>query len=386
MPTRFEFATATRILFGPGVRRELPSIARSLGSRALVVGGQSSDRVDAAVEALAGAGVRSVRWSVRGEPTVDEIRAGTDLLRTAGSHVVVAIGGGSTLDAGKALAALATNPGEPFDYLEVVGRGLPLEKPSLPFIAVPTTAGSGAEVTRNAVLKSERDRVKVSLRSALMLPRVALVDPELTLTLPAPVTAATGLDALAQLIEPYLSIKASPLIDPLCLDGIARVVRSLVPAFQDGTNLPARIDMSMASLFGGLALANAGLGAVHGFAGPIGGRFPAPHGAVCAALLPHVFRANHSALEARDPSGQGVWRLRRVAQVLTRRTEATPADAAAYLEDLLRQLAVPRLGAYGVTAADVPALVAQSRQSSSMRGNPIELTEAELTKVLTAAI
>jgi alcohol dehydrogenase class IV len=386
VPTRFEFATATRILFGLGVRRELPSIARSIGSRALVVGGQSSDRVDTAVDALAAAGVRSVRWSVRGEPSVEEIRAGTTLLRTAGSDMVIAVGGGSALDAGKALAALAANPGEALDYLEVIGRGFPLEKPSLPFIAVPTTAGSGAEVTRNAVLKSEPHRVKVSLRSALMLPRVALVDPELTLTLPAQATAATGLDALAQLIEPYLSSKASPLIDPLCLDGIARVARSLVPAFQDGSNLPARIDMSMASLFGGLALANAGLGAVHGFAGPIGGRFAAPHGAVCAALLPHVCRVNVAALQARDPTGPGLQRLRRVAQVLTRRGDAVPAHAVEYLEALQGQLGIPRLGAYGITMADVPALVGQSRQSSSMRGNPIELTEEELTRVLTAAI
>ncbi len=383
---RFEFATAARVVFGAGTRRELPSIARSLGRRALVVVGHSPARSEPLVLELVEAGVSCVRWSVAGEPTVEQVLTGAELARGDGCELVVAAGGGSVIDAGKAVAALAANPGDPFDYLEVVGQGRPLEHASLPFIAVPTTAGSGAEVTRNAVLTCPDQRVKASLRSALMLPRVALIDPELTLGLPAPVTAATGLDALAQLIEPYVSVRASPFIDALCLDGIARVSRALPIAFRDGSNLAAREEMAFAALLGGMALANAGLGAVHGFAGPIGGTLPAPHGAVCAALLPHVVRANVAALTAREPSNPILGRFDTIGRVLTGRSTASAVDAVEHLEHLRSDLGVPRLRQWGVVESHVPALVAQARRSSSMRGNPIELTGEELTEILAAAM
>jgi alcohol dehydrogenase class IV len=340
LPT-FEFATATRILFGAGVRRELATIAASLGRRALVVSGPSVDRVAPLAASLASSGLRIVPWTVAGEPTVDEVTAGRDLARANGCDAVIAIGGGSAIDAGKAVAALAANPGEPLDYLEVIGRGRALQRPALPLVAVPTTAGSGAEVTRNAVLTSHDHRVKVSLRSPLMLPSAAVVDPELTHGLPPNVTASTGLDALAQLIEPYLSARSSPLVDPWCLDGIARIARSLPVAVRDGAHAQARADMSFASLLGGLALANAGLGAVHGFAGPIGGRFGAPHGAVCAALLPHVLRVNVGALGAREAVGDRLARADRVAAALTGRTDARAADAVAHLDRLVSALGIP---------------------------------------------
>jgi len=382
---RFEFATATRIVFGAGSRRELPDIARAFGRRALVVSGRSPDRSEPVVASLSEAGVESVRWSVPGEPTVDHVRTGTELARGERCDLVLAIGGGSAIDAGKAVAALAANPDDPFEYLEVIGKGRPLEQESLPFVAVPTTAGSGAEVTRNAVLTSPESGVKVSLRSALMLPRVALVDPELTRDLPASVTAATGMDALSQLIEPYLSSRASPLIDPFCLDGIARIARSLRAAVRDGNDGHAREDMSFASMLGGLALANAALGAVHGLAGPIGGRFPAPHGAVCAALLPYAFRVNLAALAERDPGNPILARFDTVGRVLTGRAGAGAADAVDALERLQADLNIPRLSGYGLTGADVPALVAQARRSSSMRGNPVELSEGDLAEILEAA-
>ena len=230
----FEFATATRILFGAGVRRELAAIAARAGRRALIVSGRSPDRGDRVAATLREKGLSCVTWHVQGEPTIDAVVAGRDLARAERCDLVVSVGGGSVIDAGKAVAALATNSGEPLDYLEVIGNGQPLERAALPFIAVPTTAGSGAEVTRNAVLTSPDRAVKVSLRSPRMLPAAAIVDPELTYDLPPAVTAATGLDALAQLIEPYLSARSSPLIDPWCLDGIGRVARSLPVAVRDG--------------------------------------------------------------------------------------------------------------------------------------------------------
>jgi alcohol dehydrogenase class IV len=383
---RFEFATATRILFGAGVRRELPAIAARAGRRALVVSGRSADRGDRVAAALCEKGLSCVTWRVHGEPTIEAVVAGRDRARAERCDLVVSVGGGSVIDAGKAVAALAANGGDPLDYLEVIGKGQPLERAALPFIAVPTTAGSGAEVTRNAVLTSPDRAVKVSLRSPLMLPAAAIVDPELTYDLPPAITAATGLDALAQLIEPYLSARSSPLIDPWCLDGIGRAARSLSVAVRDGSNAAARSDMAFASLLGGLALANAALGAVHGFAGPIGGRFTAPHGAVCAALLPHVLRVNVAALTSRNPGGDHLARADRVAQLLTGRADARASDGVAHLDAMRRELGIPGLAACGLRAQDVSGLVAQARRSSSMRGNPIELTDQELTDILSSAI
>ena len=273
----FEFATATRIVFGSGKLAEAGSIARGLGQRALLVTGADPARAARLGELLDKAGVEFVTFAVAGEPSVALAVAGAELARTGRCELVIACGGGSVIDAGKAIAALATNLGDPLDFLEVVGRGQPLRAAPLPFIAIPTTAGTGAEVTRNAVLAVPEQRVKVSLRSPLMLPRVALVDPELTLGLPPALTASTGLDALTQLLEPFVSGRANPFTDALCRDGLRRCARSLRRAFHDGQDAAAREDMALASLFGGLALANAGLGAVHGFAGPIGGMFPAPH-------------------------------------------------------------------------------------------------------------
>ncbi len=242
------------------------------------------------------------------------------------ADLVVGMGGGSVIDAAKAIAALLTNPGDPLDYLEVIGRGLPLANACAPMMAIPTTAGTGAEVTRNAVLASPAHRVKVSLRSASMLPDVAIVDPELTLSMPPAVTAATGLDALTQCLEPFVSHLATPLTDGFCREGLARAARSLRRAYHHGSDVAARRDMALASLCGGLALANAKLGAVHGFAGPIGGMFDAPHGAVCARLLPLVMTANVRALEERSPNSPALVRYAEVAKIVTGDADASIAD------------------------------------------------------------
>ena len=279
---QFDFATAGRIIFGRGTARSIPELARSLGKRPLYVTGRR----------LPMHGISEPRFAIEGEPTIETARAGVELYRSERCDSVIGIGGGSAIDTAKAIAALAPNSGDPLDYLEVVGRGLPLQNDPAPVIAVPTTAGTGSEVTRNAVLGVPGSGVKASLRHPKMLPRIAVIDPELTLDLPPAITASTGLDALTQLIEPFVSSRANPMTDVYCREGMSRVAKSLRRAFAHGESIEARTDMSFASLLGGLALANAGLGVVHGFAAAIGGMFVAPHGAVCAALLPHGMRAD----------------------------------------------------------------------------------------------
>ena len=241
-------------------------------------------------------------------------------------------------------------------------------------------------MARNAVLRSPQHRVKVSLRSPLMLPRLALVDPELTHTMPPEVTASTGLDALTQVMEPYVSNKANPLTDALCREGMRRAARSLRRAYEHGDDAAAREDMALVSLFGGLALTNAGLGAVHGFAGPIGGMFPAPHGAVCASLLPHVMTVNVRALQERAPESVALRRYDEIARLLTGNERATAADGVAWVRELCAALRIPPLSAYGMTEADFPALMEKASRASSMRGNPIKLTAEEMEEVLARAL
>jgi alcohol dehydrogenase class IV len=287
----FEFAAPTRIIFGEGRVNEVAKLVATLGSRALVVEGRSA-RAESLVQQLRDQHIATTTLSVAAEPTVALVEQGTAHARRERCDVVVALGGGSVIDTGKAIAALLTNDGPVHDYLEVVGNGRPLTNRAAPFIAIPTTAGPGAEVTRNAVLMAEEARVKVSLRSPLMLPTVALIDPVLTYTLPPAVTASTGLDALTQCIEPFVSPNANPLSDAVAREGIRRAAVALRRAFHDGADVDARRDMAVASVCGGLALANAKLGAVHGFAAPLGGLFPVPHGTACARLLPSVAAIN----------------------------------------------------------------------------------------------
>lgn len=360
----FEFATAGRVVFGRGRLRELPETVREFGRSALVVTSDSARAQRAArpmLHALRAAGIEPVSRLVHGEPTLAAVRGPYPQV-----DVVVAMGGGSVVDAGKAIAALMTNGGDPLDYVEVIGRGQPLRRPPLPFIAVPTTAGTGSEVTRNAVLGSPEHRVKVSLRSPLMLPRVALVDPEVVA-----VTPSCGLDALTQLVEPFVSCKANPLTDALCREGLDRVRRSLHAAIAGDVN--ARGDMALAAMFSGMALANAGLGAVHGFAGPLGGMYPAAHGTLCAALLPAVWEVNERAVRARAADTGLPARFEEVRGII-----GEPAK-------WIRELGVPSLRALGVRREEFPDIVAKARVASSMKGNPVPLTDAELEEILVRA-
>jgi alcohol dehydrogenase class IV len=382
----FEFATATRIIFGAGAAGQAGAAVKPCGQHALVVTGSNPQRAESLLASLSVSGIRSVTFPVAGEPEISTIESGVTFAKSQSCDLVISFGGGSVIDAGKAIAAMMTNEGELLDYLEIIGRGQALKKASAPFIAIPTTAGTGAEVTRNAVLGSPEHKVKVSLRSPQMLPRVAIVDPELTRDLPPALTASTGLDALTQLIEPFVCLRANPMTDSFCIEGIRRAARSLREAVFNGQNKSAREDMALAGLFGGLALANAGLGAVHGFAGPIGGKFPAPHGAVCARLLPHVMAANLHALRTREPHREALARYDFIATLLTGNPHATADAGVDWVRKLVAKLPVSRLGAYGLREEQVAELVGKAQNASSMKANPIVLTPEELAQTLRLAI
>ncbi|MCX6357966.1 MAG: iron-containing alcohol dehydrogenase [Candidatus Aureabacteria bacterium] len=379
---RFEFATATRIIFGPGTLTEASPLAATMGGRACVVTGRSTDRAMSLLEQLHAHGVDTITFAVAGEPTTSLAIEGVRLARGERCDVVIGIGGGSVLDTGKAIAALLTNSGDLTDYLEVVGKGTRLGTDSAPFIAIPTTAGTGAEATSNAVLCSPEHRVKVSMRHPLMLPKVALVDPLLTHSMPPALTASTGLDALTQLVEPFVSPYATPLTDAVCRKGMRRAARSLKRACENGADATAREEMALASLFGGLALSNARLGAVHGFAGPIGGMVPAPHGALCARLLAPVMEANIRALRSRAPHSPALARYDEAAQILTGDPDARADDGVAWAREIVAILRIPSLSSLGVREAQIAGIPATARASSSMKGNPIELTDAELESIL----
>ncbi len=382
----FEFATANRIRFGNGALKDTGDIARSMGKRALVVTGLGGAEPAELYEQLTD---RSIEWldvQVQGEPTIRSVQQGIEAARAFGAEFGIALGGGSVIDTGKAVTAMLNNSGELLDYLEVVGRGQTLKNPAAPLIAIPTTAGTGSEVTRNAVLGVPESKVKVSLRSPLMIPYVALVDPELTLSLPPAVTASTGMDALTQVLEPYVSVRSNPMTDLFCKEGLRRGAHWLVQAYRHGDDLQARQEMSWTSLLGGLALANAGLGAVHGFASVIGGMFHAPHGAICARLLPAVTAANIRALQLRQPGDRALPRYREISSLLTGQEDAGLEEGVQWLVELGEVLEIPPLSAYGMTAADIPVVVEKTLAASSTKANPIVLTPEELVEILEQAL
>jgi alcohol dehydrogenase class IV len=381
---RFEFATAGRIIFGNGVISEIGSNASTLGKRAFVVV-NSLDRSAHLMEILRGLNLVALPFPIEGEPAIPSIVAALQAARKEKCDLVIGMGGGSAMDTGKTLAVLLNNPGELQDYLEVVGKGRVLEKPSLPFIAIPTTAGTGSEVTRNAVISVPEHRIKVSLRSPFMLPRLALIDPELTYSLPPDVTAYTGLDALTQLIEPFVSNSPNLLVDGFCREGIVRVTGSLLKAFKNGQDVLARENMALASMLSGLALANGRLGAVHGMANPIGGVSNAPHGAICARLLPLVMESNLKAIRARVPDSPALVRYDEVARLLTGNDSVKADTGVFFVKELCSQLNIRPLQEYGLRLEDIPELVEQSQKTSSMKGNPVPLANDEIRHLLETA-
>lgn len=378
----FEFATAGRIIFGAGRAADLPAVAGGLGSRILVCTGANPARH---AELLAGLEMPAAVCTVRGEPTIELAREATTLAREQGADVVAAIGGGSVIDVGKAAAMLLGNGGDPLDYLEIVGSGRKITRAAAPCVAVPTTAGTGAEVTANAVLAAPQHRLKASLRSRLMIPQVALVDPLLTASCPPPVTAASGLDALTQCLEPFVSVKANSLTDGLAREGLRRAAQGLRRAYADGNDIGARTDMAVCSLLGGMALANARLGAVHGLAGVVGGTADVPHGAACAALLAPVIEANVRALRSGHPGGPALDRYAEAARLLTGDPAASVEDGVAWIRETVSLLGIPRLGAFGLREQDADEVAAKALRSSSMQGNPVALSTGDLRAILAEA-
>jgi alcohol dehydrogenase class IV len=382
-PAGFEFATAGRIVAGAGRAAELPGLLAGLGSRVLICTGASTAR-NAGL--LASVALPAAVFPVTAEPTVGMARAAVAAAREHGADVVAAIGGGSVIDTGKAVAMLLGNGGDPLDYLEMVGAGQKISRPAVPFVAVPTTAGTGAEVTANAVLAVPERRLKASLRDPLMIPRVALVDPELTVSCPPLVTAASGLDALTQCLEPFVSVRATPLTDGLAREGLRRAGSGLRAAYADGSDVAARADMSVCALLGGMALANAKLGAVHGLAGVIGGTADVPHGLACAALLVPVIEANVRALQARGTGQAVIERYAEAAGLLTGKPGASVADGLAWIRKTLALLAVPGLAAFGFGVGQIDDVAAKALTSSSMQGNPVPLSRDDLKAVLLQAL
>ncbi len=383
---KFEFMTANRIIVETGGIQRLGELAKPYGKHALLVCRSNSTSTDLAMRMLEQIGLKVTPALVKGEPTIDGLNQILSIAKKNAIDFVVAIGGGSALDTGKMIAALMSNDGDVLDYVEVIGKGVPLSKPSLPFIAVPTTSGTGAEVTKNGVVSSPEHHIKVSLRSPYMLAELVLIDPELTLSVPKDVTASTGLDALTQVLEPFVSKHANPITDAFAVEGLKRITRSLKKAYDYPNDLQAREDMAIGSLFGGLALANAKLGAVHGFAGVIGGMFTIPHGVVCAILLPHVVQANIKALKTRDPNHPILSKFDEVAKIMMQNQKATAYDVMTWLNNLCNHFKIPTLAAYQITQKHIEEIVEKSKHSSSMQGNPIELTNDELKAILVKAL
>jgi alcohol dehydrogenase class IV len=387
-----------RITFGPGAFARLPSIAAASGRRALLVHGTRSlagGRLDSLRDGLAAAGVDVAgEATASGEPTPGAVDAIAAAHRGRGVDVVIGIGGGSVLDAAKAVSGLLLVDAPVTDFLEGLPGFRPWPGPSVPLVAVPTTAGTGSEATRNAVI-SERGPAgyKRSFRDERLVPVDAVVDPDLLAGLPPEHIAANGMDALTQLLESYVSLRAGAFTDALALAGVAAARDGLLAWHVDPDGpaaAPARERMAWAALLSGVCLANAGLGAVHGLASPLGAQFPVPHGAACGATLAGVTAANVAALEAGDPGSPALARYGVLGRLLARLPETTPdVPARAALVETLQAwttaLGIPGLGAWGVTPAAIPALVADAR-GSSMRTNPVVLADDVLAEILAGAL
>jgi alcohol dehydrogenase class IV len=379
---QFEFATANRIIYGKGKIKEIGKIVQKKSSRVFLVCGRNLDRYSSLNKSLSDHKISYYSFSVTGEPTLEDVRKGVELCRLRECDLVISIGGGSVIDAGKAIALLSANEGDILDYLEVVGRGKQVSSPGIPMIAVPTTAGTGSEVTRNAVIGVNESQLKVSLRSAYMLPWLALIDPELSITVPPKITASTGMDALTQLIEPYVSNQSNPITDAFCIEGLMYAAKSIRQVYNDGADLDSRGKMSIASLFSGFALANAKLGAVHGFAGVLGGMYGAPHGEICASLLPAVMEVNIQALQRKDRNSEYLKRFELIARILSGNEDCTADEVISFIQQLTYELNIPSLSNLGVLETDYPEIIIKAAGSSSMKGNPILLTPDEMYKIL----
>lgn len=380
-----EFITAGKIIFGLNQIIQFPKLVEDWGKRAFLVRGKSRAHGDHFYQLLSQMDLEVTEFSVNHEPEIETIVEAVQLARENHCEFVIGFGGGSVIDTGKAVAAMLSNGGDLLDYLEVVGKGQPLQNNSKPYIAIPTTAGTGSEVTKNAVVSVPDKHVKVSMRNNFMLPDIALVDPQFTIGLPKDVTATSGMDAFIQVVEPYVCNSPNAMVDMFCRDAIARAGKSLPRVIENGGDEEARTNMSWVSLMGGLSLANAKLGAVHGFAGPIGGMFDAPHGAVCAALMPAVMRVNSELLKDRVENENISNRYLEVAQWVTGRENASIEEGVRWFENLNAKLEIKSLRSFGIERENFAQIVEKAGHSSSMKGNPVDLTFEDMNRMLELA-
>ncbi|GAL05096.1 iron-containing alcohol dehydrogenase [Photobacterium aphoticum] len=376
----FQFMTSSRIIFGEGALVNSLSSLNQFGYSVLLVTGKDGTRAEPVISYLKQQGMRYQQVAVHGEPLIAMVEEMAAMGRKFRPDMVLAIGGGSVMDAGKALAGLIPNQGSVYDYVEVVGRNVPLQAKPLPFIVVPTTAGTGSEVTKNAVLRSAQENVKVSLRCPDMLADLAIVDPTLTYGMDPVMSGYCGMDAFAHLMEAYVCGDPNPLTDMVCEEGLRRLSGAIIAACEED-DPRARADMSFAAMLGGMASANAKLGAAHGLASSLGGRLDAPHGLITAQLAPYVMQEN--VLAAREAGRADVLnRYRQLACILTGRTDAEIADGIAWTKRTLERLALPRVSDYGLCDMMFEEVAEDALLSNSIKGNPLPLNKDRLLSIL----
>lgn len=387
---QFEFLPLPQIYFGRKQINKISSSTKQYGHNTLIVVSESvwkNNEIQSIIDIeFATNDISKTVFLSKGEPTTKKVDQGVERARKEKVDVIIAIGGGSALDLGKAIAGLVPNTGSAKDYMEVIGKGAKINNQPLPLIVIPTTAGTGTEVTKNAVILSREDKLKSSIRSPLLIPKVAIIDPELMVSLPKEITASCGLDALTQLIEAFTSNKSQPITDSLAILGIQKVTESLIRAFDEGNDLDAREDMAFASLLSGICLANAGLGAVHGLAGPIGGMFDAPHGMICGALLAPTIEQNILKLLSQIPYSNKLSKYARLGEIVSGHSFESIREAVTniigYTKNITKILEMPKLSEFGIKQSDFDIIITKAKKSSSMKYNPVELSDEQLTKIL----
>ncbi|ELI0350892.1 iron-containing alcohol dehydrogenase [Vibrio vulnificus] len=376
----FQFMTATRIIFGEGALQSSLSILSQFGYSALLVTGKDLARAMPIIGYFKSQNIRYQHVAISGEPNITMVEETAIIGRKFKPDMVVAIGGGSVIDMGKALAAIIPNQGDVYDYVEVVGRNVPLKTQPIHFIAIPTTASTGSEVTRNAVLKSGQDKVKVSLRSPDMLADVAIVDPTLTYGTDAYTSGRGAMDAFTHLMEAYVCGEPNPLTDMICEEGLRRLSHSIIPGcLQD--DYKARSDLAFSAMLGGMAITNAKLGAAHGLASALGGKLDAPHSVITAQLAPHVM--NENIMAAREAGRADVLtRYKSLARLVTKNGDASELEGVEWVKGVLDKLQLPELSQFGVCSTSFDAVAEDALRSVAIKGNPLPLTKARLSYIL----
>jgi len=376
----FQFMTSAKVVFGEGALNSSLSIFNQYGYSVLLVTGKSVTRATSVIGYLNSQNMRYQHVSISGEPNITMIEETAVVGRRFTPDMVVAIGGGSVIDMGKALAAIIPSQGDVYDYVEVVGRNVPLKSKPLPFIAIPTTASTGSEVTNKAVLRSGQDRVKVSLRSTELLADVAIIDPTLTYDTPMNISSRGALETFTHLMESYVCGDPNPLTDMICEEGLRRLTSAIVPACKSN-DYKARADLSFSAMLGGMAISNAKLGAAHGLASSLGGKIEAPHSIIAARLAPFVMEEN---IKAAEDMGRNdiLNRYRKIAKIVTQNTKADYPDSVAWLKMILERLELPNLSEFGICKTPFNKVAQDALQSSSIKGNPLPLNEDRLVCIL----